>query len=60
METLEQLVRVETVQGSPLEIQLVVDAVVIMQEEATQRDRLELLASHIRSVIKRGFTAMDT
>lgn len=52
----ENLVRIEAVEGSPLEIQLVVDALVIMQEEECHRDKLETIASHLRSVIKRGVT----
>ena len=51
---MENLVRIEAVEGSPLEIQLVVDALVIMQEEACHRAKLETIANRLKGVIRRG------
>ena len=53
---MENLVRIEAVEGSPLEIQLVVDALVIMQEPEINRAKLEGIAAHLKSVIRRGVT----
>jgi len=48
---LDQLVRVEEVAGSPLEAQLVVNSVVILRDEKTMVDRLELAADIIENTI---------
>jgi len=48
---LDQLVRVEEVAGSPLEAQLVVNSVVILRDEKTMVDRLELAADIIKNTI---------
>jgi len=52
---MENLVRIETAEGST-DLQLVVDAVVIMQEPETNRAKLEGIAEHLKSVIRRGLT----
>lgn len=54
MENLKQLVRVEAVEDNESEVQLVVDAVVMVVRDKSEQERLERLASHLRSVIKRG------
>jgi len=52
---MENLVRIETVEGST-DLQLVVDAVVILTEDEANREILETIANHLKSVIRRGVT----
>ena len=52
---MENLVRIETAEGST-DLQLVVDAVVILTEDESNREVLEEIANHLKAVIKRGVT----